>query len=128
VIAGLGLNPFIVGISAGLGSAIGELTGYFLGAGGRHIVEKKWKRSKRAKWLEKKFNEYGFLTILVAALLPFPFDIIGILSGMSNYNLKKFFIATFIGKSLKTLFIAYSGYFAGTILIPYIEVLMSSYF
>src|SRR4030067_1315214 len=37
--SGLGLNPLLVGISAGIGAAIGELTGYFVGAGGRFVID-----------------------------------------------------------------------------------------
>ncbi|MEM5801845.1 MAG: VTT domain-containing protein [Candidatus Aenigmatarchaeota archaeon] len=128
VVTSLGLNPFIVGFASGLGSAIGELTGYFLGAGGRHVVEEKKKLPKWFRWLEKHFHRFGFLTILITALLPFPFDVVGILAGASNYNLKKFFLATFIGKTIKTILIAFSGYFGGTILIHYIEALIKSVF
>ena len=49
--------------------------------------------------------------IFLAALFPFPFDIVGMMSGAAKYSLKKFFIATFLGKCLKCLLIAYAGYF-----------------
>ncbi len=126
VVGSLGLNPFLVGISAGFGSALGELTGYFIGAGSRHVIEEKRKIPKIFAKMEKLFKKFGFLTITIAALLPFPFDIIGITAGVSNYDLKKFFIATLIGKTIKNLILAFSGYFAGTILIHYIEALIKS--
>lgn len=116
--AGLGLNPFLVGVVAGLGSAIGELTGYLIGAGGVKIIEQK--KKKEPKWIEflvKLFKKFGFPVILIVAALPFPFDVIGILCGMSNYDIKKFLIATSIGKIIKCLLIAYIGFIG----IPYLE-------
>jgi len=35
------LNPWLVGIFAGFGAAIGELIGYVVGRGGKKIIEKK---------------------------------------------------------------------------------------
>ncbi len=124
--AGLGLNPFLVGISAGVGSAIGELTGYFIGAGSRRvlIIRRHKEKSKFVKKFTEFFKKYGFATIVVTSFLPFPFDIIGILSGVSNYDMKKFLIATIIGKTAKTLLIAYAGYYA----IPYLELIIESSF
>lgn len=114
--AGVGLNPLIVGVVAGFGSATGELTGYLIGAGGRQVAEVKRKVPKFVKFFTKLFEKFGFLVISITSFLPFPFDFIGILSGMSNYDIKKFFIAVLIGKALKCLIIAYSGYLT----IPYV--------
>jgi membrane protein DedA with SNARE-associated domain len=72
----------------------------------------------------KVFKKYGFATIIVASFLPFPFDIVGILSGIGKYDIKKFFIGTAIGKTLRMLLIAYSGH----LLIPYAEVFIQSLF
>ena len=119
--AGLGLNPLLVGIVAGVGSAAGELTGYLIGAGGKHLVEEKTNSFlKKYRWLKKfknYFLRYGFPIVILTSFLPFPFDFIGILAGATNYNLKKFFLATVIGKTVKTLLIS----FAGSITIPYVE-------
>lgn len=118
--SGLGLSPLLVGIAAGLGASIGELTGYFVGAGGRFVIEEKKKRKRMwgrfISFLTRLFKRYGVCVIPVAAFLPFPFDIVGILSGMSKYNIKKFFVAVAIGKIARSLLIAYAGY----ITIPFI--------
>lgn len=107
--SGLGLHPFIVGVSAGVGSGLGEITGYLIGVGGREVAIQN-KKSKFAKTIEFYFRKYGFLTIVIAAFLPFPFDFVGILSGMSKYEVKKFLLAAIIGKTIKTTLIAYMGY------------------
>jgi len=104
----LGLNPFLAGISTGIGSALGEITGYLIGYGGSGLAIEKKKR----KWVKpfiKFFKKYGFVTIVVTAFLPFPFDIVGILSGWGKYDIKKFLIATSIGRIARFLMFAYTG-------------------
>ena len=39
--AGAVLNPLLVGVVAGAGAAIGEMTGYVIGIGGKHVIQKK---------------------------------------------------------------------------------------
>jgi membrane protein YqaA with SNARE-associated domain len=120
--AGLGLNPIAVGILTGLGSAIGELTGYFVGFGGKKILEERIHKKRILHIASKHFNKYAFAVIVLAAMLPFPFDFIGILSGASSYSIKKFFIATLIGKTVKSLFLA----FAGSYTLPFVEYWIQS--
>ena len=126
--AGIGLNPLGVGIVVGLGDAVGELTGYLVGLGGRTALKAKKESSKFVKFFTNLYREhkeveidkkifsieYSFFVIMITAAIPFPFDIIGIISGMSNYDIKKFYIATAIGKTAKALTFAYLGH----ILIP----------
>lgn len=108
---GLGLNPLLVGILAGLGSATGELIGYLVGFGGTVVIEKYERKTPRiVKKLMGFFKNIGFLLILIAAALPVPFDFIGILSGMSKYDIRKFYIATIIGRIIRSLLIAYGFY------------------
>ena len=108
--SGAVLNPFLVGLSAGLGAAIGEFTGYAIGLGGRKVIEKKWKN--HIKKAEKLFQKYGgFLVIVLFAATPLPDDVVGILGGTLRYPLKKFFIASLIGKIILNLALAYGGFY-----------------
>jgi membrane protein DedA with SNARE-associated domain len=106
-----GFNPWLVGIVAGLGSSIGEMTSYLVGRGGREVIEEKYrKKLKRAReWVEKRG---AFLVIIIFAATPLPFDIVGILAGMSRYDFKRFFIATLIGKIIAGLALAWAGYYS----------------
>jgi membrane protein YqaA with SNARE-associated domain len=131
--SGLGLNPLAVGIISGLGMAAGELTGYLIGIGSRSVIEKEEKRvPKFMKFFTELFKrkyeikinrktitiDCAFWVLLFTSAIPFPFfDVMGILSGVSNYNIKKFYIAVAIGKIMKGLMIAYSGY----LIIPRVE-------
>ena len=101
------LNPLFSIISLSIGAAIGEFTSYFLGIGATKVLEKKHLGEKRIMQIYNLFERYGFLAIFVFAALPLPFDIVGILAGTGKYDVKKFFIATFLGKLVKFAFIFY---------------------
>jgi len=117
----LGLNPLIVGIVSGVGSGIGEITGYLVGVGSRRVLRKRIKHiPHKIENLEILFKKYGFWALILLGVLPFPFDVIGIISGASGFGVKKFLLAAIIGKVVKNLMIAYAGYFT----LPYIEVFL----
>ena len=125
--AGSILNPFLVGIIAGVGSAIGELVAYAVGFGGRKIVDKKKVKLKKqglGKWFRRgqawMHKRGGFLVIFLFAATPLPDDVIGIICGSIKYDLKKFFIATLLGKILLSLGIAYAGYYSMGWVLGYI--------
>ena len=108
--AGAVLNPWVVGLSAGLGSALGELTGYALGKGGEKLIKNKYKKlfEKGEKMFE---HNQAFAAIVIFAATPLPDDIIGVLCGMFHYDLKKFVIASFIGKTIMNLALAWGGFY-----------------
>ena len=110
----LGMNPILVSIVSALGMSLGEFTSYFIGLGSRSIIEKKHK--KTIKIFENFFKKYGIAAVSIFAFLPFPFDVIGIMAGIGKQDIKKFFIATFIGKFFKALFLSYAGYLMSKIL------------
>jgi membrane protein YqaA with SNARE-associated domain len=103
----LGMNPFLIALFSAAGMAIGELTGYFVGLGGKRLIESE--RNRIVTIFEKFFKKNGFITISLAAFFPVPFDIVGILAGLANYEIKKFILATFIGRFFKILIFALVG-------------------
>lgn len=99
-------NPFAVGVIAALGATVGELTGYMAGLGGKVFIEKNKYYIRIEKWIHKR----GFLTILILAAIPNPlFDLAGICAGATAYPVKRFFLATFIGKTIKFVTVALLG-------------------
>ena len=99
-------NPFWVGVAAGIGASIGELSGYGAGFSGQAIIE-------NTQWYKRirNFTErYGIFTIVFLAILPLPlFDFAGIAAGSLRMSLPKFFIATLVGKLIKMWLVAYAG-------------------
>ncbi len=106
------LNPILSGIIAGVGSAIGELTSYYMGRAGRKVVSIKRKKKKEFSKAEKLFHKYGFWAIPIFAFTPLPMDIIGLVCGGIKYNVKKFFIGSLIGKIPRTLILTIAGSYA----------------
>ena len=107
------LNPLILAFCSGAGSAIGELTGYFIGGGISELANDSnisislFKKHKR--WIKKN----SFFTILILAFVPNPlFDIAGMSAGALKMDIKLFLLATFIGKIFKFLLISYLGFYS----------------
>jgi membrane protein YqaA with SNARE-associated domain len=105
-IGGSILNPIIVGLLSGLGTALGETTGYLAGLGGTEFI----KENKNYRRVEKWMNKSGFLTIFILGIIPNPlFDFAGIFSGATKYPFKKFMLATILGKTIRFIGIALLG-------------------
>ena len=119
-ILGSKLNPLVLGISAGIGSAIGEMISYFAGYGVNFIVKK---YRKNLDEIKKSFYKYKpSVIIFFFAATPLPFDLVGILCGAIRYDKKKFFVATLAGKLVKFTFIAYAGFYSIEWIVNYFQI------
>ncbi len=103
-------EPLWIAVAAGLGSAIGEFSGYLLGFGGRKAISEKYKR--KMEFLLKVFERYGWISIFVFALTPLPDDLLFIPLGVMRYGFLKAFIPAIVGKFCMNLIVAYSGRFS----------------
>lgn len=111
------LNPFLVAVAGGLGAAIGEITAYLLGRGSKELIERKYE--KEFDKFNKDFEKYGGLLVIGMAATPFPFDVVGIFCGVMEYPIKKFFVATLIGKCLRNVLIAYASMYSVSWLVDF---------
>jgi uncharacterized membrane protein YdjX (TVP38/TMEM64 family) len=101
-------SPLFVGLAAGIGEAIGELTGYSFGRGGATFLKEKYIKiySRMEKWLKTR----GYLTIFLASAIFNPFfDVVGATAGALRYPLWKFFLWCWAGKTVKGIAVAYLG-------------------
>ena len=100
------LSPLLVGLVAGLGGPIGELTGYLAGYGGGAVLPEGERTAQMRGFMERR----GILTIFVLSAIPNPlFDLAGMTAGILRFPVHKFLIACWLGKTLKALLIAYLG-------------------
>jgi membrane protein YqaA with SNARE-associated domain len=100
------LNPLWVGLSAGAGEALGEMTGYLAGYSGRAVIENRAHYDRMVWWTRK----YGLWVILVLSIIPNPFfDLAGIAAGALKIPLVRFVVVCWIGKSIKTVLFALGG-------------------
>jgi len=105
------MNPILIALCAGFGSATGELTGYLLGAGGKKTILKKY--NGRIKKVEKLFQKYrGGVVIFFFSFIPIiPIDVMGVFCGTIGYGIKKFYIACLAGKICRYLLIVTLSYY-----------------
>jgi membrane protein DedA with SNARE-associated domain len=104
---GWAFDPLLIALAAGIGSSIGEFSGYLLGLGGRKAIGEKYK--KRMNLLVRIFNKYGAVVIFLFALTPLPDDLLFIPLGVMRYSIIKTFIPALIGKICMNFIVAYSG-------------------
>lgn len=103
-------NPFIVGIVTAVGAAIGELTGYLVGYGGKVVIKDSKKLIKIEGWMKK----HGLWVLFVLSAIPNPFfDLAGIVAGATGVPVYKYLIVVTLGKMVKFITISYLG--AGSI-------------
>lgn len=111
-------NPFGVGLAAGLGGTIGELSGYLAGFSGQAIVERMDIYNRVKPWVDK----YGGWTILVLSAIPNPFfDIAGIAAGIAKMPLQTFLLFSGIGQLIKMTAFALAGHYSISLLSTFFD-------
>lgn len=106
-------HPLGVALAAGTGGAIGELSGYLAGYGGRAVLEKSGLYSQIQPWVAR----WGGWAVLIFAAVPNPiFDLAGIAAGTLRMSVWKFFINCWIGQLIKMTAFA----FAGSVSLPFL--------
>lgn len=96
--AGLAFGPLQVGLAAGAGAAIGEITGYLAGYGGEAVIPEGQLYQRIHAFMQK----HGMLAIFLLAAIPNPiFDVGGLIAGAMKMPVWKFLIAAVIGKSIR---------------------------
>jgi len=107
-------EPIWIAVAAGIGSAVGEFSGYLLGFGGRRVIGERYK--KKMNFLMKLFEKYGLIVIFVFALTPLPDDLLfiplGVIRGVIGSSLVRALIPALIGKICMNFIVAYSGRFS----------------
>ncbi len=99
-------HPWLVGLVAGPGAALGEFTGYLAGYGGATPLEHTRLYRHFDRWMER----FGPLVVFVLAVVPNPvFDMAGLLAGASHMPWWQFLAAAWIGKTIQAVFLAYAG-------------------
>ena len=107
-VMGTVLDPILVAIASGFGSAVGEFSGYALGYYGRAVISEE--RQRKMDFMVKVFDRYGFFAIFFFALTPLPDDLLFIPLGIMRYKFVKAFIPSLLGKLLMSFILAYSGH------------------
>jgi membrane protein DedA with SNARE-associated domain len=104
------LNPAIVGAVAGIGEAVGAIGAYFTGYAGRGL----FRDNNSGLYLRfcNIIDRHGSKAIffISAALSPI-FYPCAVFLGMLHFGWVRFFLATWAGRTVKNMVLAYLGYF-----------------
>ena len=105
-VLGESLNPVLLGLVAGAGSALGEITGYMAGFSGQAVFEKSKVYLRMEQWMRRR----GSIVIFVLSFVPNPiFDVAGAAAGVLRYPLWKFLLVCFLGKTPRNMLVAFAG-------------------
>jgi membrane protein YqaA with SNARE-associated domain len=97
-------NPLLVGVVAGAGQTLGEMTGYMAGYSGQTLIDDSPRYARLAGWMRR----FGTPTIFVLALIPNPlFDVAGIIAGALRMPVWLYVISGGAGKIIKNIAVAY---------------------
>ena len=103
------LDPVILGLVVGIGSGIGEMTGYLAGEGVRDLMSSRIKESKRMEDLVRK---YDVAAIFVLPFIPNPlFDVAGVIAGSLKIAWWRYLLSCAAGRILRYILLAFLGAF-----------------
>jgi uncharacterized membrane protein YdjX (TVP38/TMEM64 family) len=97
--------PYVVGLAGGIGAAIGEMTGYIAGRSGRGLLSKSNAYNRVEGWVKKR----GWIAIFILSIVPFAFDVVGIIAGALRMPVWRFFVACWLGRTIIYIIAAYLG-------------------
>jgi membrane protein YqaA with SNARE-associated domain len=95
--------PWLVGIAGGAGAAIGEMTGYIVGRSGRGLLARNKIYHRVEGWVKK----WGWIAVFVMSIIPFAFDVVGIIAGALRMPLWRFFLACWLGRTISYVFMVW---------------------
>ena len=119
------LAPVWVGLLSGLGASLGQLITFLIGYGSRGLSERVTNKiksgfyDKAIAWAER----HGSLAVFVMSAVFNPLHLpMTIAIAALGYPPHKFFFFCFLGSALKSLVIAFCGYYGLTSLFSWLEV------
>jgi len=115
------LNPALVGVTSGLGASIGAMTIYLTGYGGHSLFHNvnNGLYSRLMNWVQRRGSIAVFIMSAVFNPLFIPMTIT---LGILRFRLWKFFLLCWAGQTVKSLTLAYCGYFGLGILFRWLGI------
>jgi membrane protein YqaA with SNARE-associated domain len=105
-------EAIFLGFVVGSGAAIGEMSAYLAGLFGIQAAERVKKAEfDKMKIIREKISKFGGYFIFFSALVPFPFDIIGITAGLIKFDYRRFFVAALAGKLARYVILSLASFY-----------------
>ncbi len=99
----LHMNVPLLALVSALGMATNDSVSWMVGKNGDVVVP----RGKRVIRIEGLIVKYGAFALFFWALIPFPYDLIGLIAGYLQVPYRAFVLATFLGRFLRFLLIGF---------------------
>jgi membrane protein YqaA with SNARE-associated domain len=122
------LAPFAVGVISALGATIGHMPTFMLGYSGRTISDRITSRfgqrlTKWYAWVIKWSHQHGWIAVFLTSAVFNPIHLpLTVAFGTMRYPPWKFFIYSLLGNCVKSLFLAFIGYYGLTSLLKYFGI------
>jgi len=122
--------PFVVGIVAGLGEALGGFTGYMLGRGGESYLKEPQSNGRIQGAFQKIYSRIdswmgkrGYLTVFLASAIFNPFYMFfGATAGATRMAPWKYYLASAAGKIVKATYVAYLGHWGMGYILDWLHI------
>lgn len=95
------LNLYLLALAAAAGMAINDSLSWWVGRNGEEVVP--W--GKKSEKLAAGVKKYGTAALFFWALIPFPYDAVGLIAGYLGVPWWKFVAATFAGRVVRFVII-----------------------
>ena len=95
-----------LGVLCTVASVLGAVLGHWLGAQFGRPILGRFVSEGRIRSAESLFDKYGVWAVLVAAVTPIPYKVFTILAGVLKLDMKRFLIASIIGRGMRFLSLA----------------------
>lgn len=107
-----------------LASVFGGLIGYTFGRlGGRPLFQMFFKKHlDKLESVEKMYEKYGSIAVLVSAFTPIPYNIFTIASGILRMNPFKFLLMSFLGRGGRFFLVSIVLMFFGETIKKYMDI------
>jgi membrane protein YqaA with SNARE-associated domain len=103
-------RAFLIAAVATTASVLGGLLGYAIGAFAFETVGfpalSALGKGPAVEAFNERFNDYGFWSVLIAGLTPFPYKVITIMSGWTSLPLATFVVTSIIARGLRFFIVA----------------------
>ncbi|MBN1367531.1 MAG: VTT domain-containing protein [Dehalococcoidales bacterium] len=123
------LAPFAVGLTSALGATLGHMPTFMIGYGGRSLPGKlsnRFSNNWYGRWYKKIITwseKHGWIAVFINSAIFNPIHLpMTVAFGTLRYPPWKFFLYSFLGNSVKSLLLAFCGYYGLTWLLKFIGV------
>ena len=79
------------------------MTGYVAGRSGRDLLAKNKIYQRVEGWVKR----WGWIAVFLLSIFPLVFDVVGIIAGAMRMPVWKFFLATWLGRTITYVTVAY---------------------